>query len=109
MNAIQQRKWYFKHGTCYELFNVLFDNGRFMLVQNVGTKHYSFGPCADFGTLCGFPVSNSCLTLQELIDRLDQYIAIDSKPEYACVNIAYKEQFGYSQVEQWEAMKQSIK
>lgn len=108
MNAIKQRKWYFKHGTCYELFNVLYDNGKFMLVQNVATKDYSFGPCADFGTLYGFSVNNSCLTSQELIERLDQYIAIDSKPEYARVNKAYKEKYGYTPVEQWEAMKQSI-
>lgn len=36
------RRWYFQRGTCYEEFNVLYDNGRFMLVQNRETKAFFF-------------------------------------------------------------------
>lgn len=35
---MNRRRWYYKNGTCFEEFDILFDNGRFMLVQNVETK-----------------------------------------------------------------------
>lgn len=54
---MNRRRWYYKNGTCFEEFDIFFDNGRFMLVQNVETKVFSFGVCENFGTLYGFPVN----------------------------------------------------
>lgn len=74
---MNRRRWYYKNGTCFEEFDILFDNGRFMLVQNVKTKVFSFGVCENFGTLYGFPVNWSCLTKDQAIERLNNMIRID--------------------------------
>lgn len=74
---MNRRRWYYKNGTCFEEFDILFDNGRFMLVQNVETKVFSFGVCENFGTLYGFPVNWSCLTKDQAIERLNNMIRID--------------------------------
>lgn len=95
------RRWYFKHGTRYEEFNVLYDNGMFMLVQNRETKAFSFGLCADFGTLFGFPVNWSCLTKDQAIELLQGMIRADSiDPELDAI---WKKQYGYTESEQWQA------
>lgn len=74
---MKQRRWYYKHGTCYETFNILCDNSRFMLVQNDSTKTFSFGTSDSFGTIFGFGVNQSCLTKQEAIAELRRWRSID--------------------------------
>ncbi len=49
------RRWYFKHGTRYEEFNVLYDNGMFMLVQNRETKAFFFRALRGFRDAVRFP------------------------------------------------------
>lgn len=100
------RRWYYKHGTCFEEFEVLYDNGRFMLVQNRETKAFSFGLCEDFGTLFGFPVNWSCLTKGQVIECLEGLIRIDSgNPEVGAI---WKKQYGYTESEQWQAMIEAV-
>lgn len=99
---MEQRKWYYKRGTRYELFNILFDNGRFMMVENAETKAISFGMSNCFNTLYGFPVNWSCLTKEQAGDVLRALIAIDEKyPELRQLEL---EQFGYTQIDQWKHM-----
>jgi len=100
------RRWYFKHGTRYEEFNVLYDNGMFMLVQNRETKAFSFGLCEDFGTLFGFPVNWSCLTKDQTIELLQGMIRVDNTdPELDAI---WKKQYGYTESEQWQAMIEAV-
>ena len=100
------RRWYFKHGTRYEEFNVLYDNGMFMLVQNLETKAFSFGLCEDFGTLFGFPVNWSCLTKDQAIELLQGMIRVDNTdPELDAI---WKKQYGYTESEQWQAMIEAV-
>lgn len=103
---MNRRSWYYKNGTCFEEFDILFDNGRFMLVQNVETKVFSFGVCENFGTLYGFPVNWSCLTKDQAIERLNNMIRIDK--QYSELEEVYKQQFGYTNVEQWQAMIEAV-
>lgn len=42
---MKKLKWYYKHGTKYEMFSVLYEDDTFMLVQNDDTKTFSFGLC----------------------------------------------------------------
>ena len=79
---MKTKKWYFKNN--YELYNVLYEDDRFILVQNVDDKLFSFGVASDFGTLLGFPVNQSCLTKNECINKLKRFIDIDK--EYNDVN-----------------------
>ena len=100
------RRWYFKHGTRYEEFNVLYDNGMFMLVQNRETKAFSFGLCEDFGTLFGFQVNWSCLTKDQAIELLQGMIRVDNTdPELDAI---WKKQYGYTESEQWQAMIEAV-
>lgn len=100
------RRWYFKHGTRYEEFNVLYDNGMFMLVQNRETKAFSFGLCEDFGTLFGFPVNWSCLTKDQAIELLQGMIRVDNTdPELDAI---WKKQYGHTESEQWQAMIEAV-
>lgn len=100
------RRGYFKHGTRYEEFNVLYDNGMFMLVQNRETKAFSFGLCEDFGTLFGFPVNWSCLTKDQAIELLQGMIRVDNTdPELDAI---WKKQYGYTESEQWQAMIEAV-
>lgn len=100
------RRWYFKHGTRYEEFNVLYDSGMFMLVQNRETKAFSFGLCEDFGTLFGFPVNWSCLTKDQAIELLQGMIRVDNTdPELDAI---WKKQYGYTESEQWQAMIEAV-
>lgn len=79
---MKTKKWYFKNN--YELYNVLYEDDRFILVQNVNNKLFSFGMSADFGTLLGFPANQSCLTKNECINTLKRFINISK--EYNDVN-----------------------
>lgn len=79
---MKTKKWYFKNN--YELYNILYEDDRFILVQNVNNKLFSFGVASDFGTLLGFPVNQSCLTKNECINTLKRFIEISK--EYNDVN-----------------------
>lgn len=72
-----ERIWYFKNNK--EIYNVLYDDNRMILVQNKKGKYYSFGLTRDFGTIYGFPVNQSCLTKEKCIDLLERFIEIDKK------------------------------
>ena len=74
---MKKLRWYFKNGTKFEEYSILFDDGDFTLVQNDNTKKYSYGLKRDFGTLYGFPVNQSCLTKEETINMLNSFINID--------------------------------
>lgn len=87
---MKQLKWYFKHGTKFETYSALYEDETFILVQNNNTNKYSFGVIKDFGTLCGFPVNQSCLTSEEAKDMLHKFIKIDEQYKgypFADVNI----------------------
>lgn len=104
---MEQRKWYFKHGTRYELFNILFDNGRFMLVENCETKAISFGMCDCFNTLYGFPVDWSCLTRPRAIAIISNLVGIDTK--YPELRELERQQFGYTIIDQWNSMIDALR
>lgn len=74
---MKTKKWYFKNN--YEVYNVLYEDDRFILVQNANNKLFDFGVASDFGTFLGFPVNQSCLTKNECIDTLKRFIAINKK------------------------------
>lgn len=77
--VMEKSKWYFKNGTRYEMYSVLYKNDGWILVQNDNTEEYSFGLVRDFGTLLGFPVDQSCLTLKETERILISFINIDKQ------------------------------
>ena len=105
---MKQRKWYYKNGTASEIFNVLYCNGKFILVENDETKTISFGLERDFNTLYGFPVNWSCLSPDEAINVLRGLIRIDSKPEYKELRDIEKNTTGKTQVDQWQEMIAAI-
>lgn len=74
---MKQIKWYFKNN--YEIYNVLYENEKHILVQNYNTKLYSFGLKRDFGSIFGFPLNQSYLNKEECINRLNSFIKIDEK------------------------------
>lgn len=76
---MRKLRWYFKNRTRYEEYSVLYQNEKYILVQNDNTKKYSFGLSRDFGTLYGFPVNQSCLSAEELKAQLLAFIEIDKK------------------------------
>lgn len=71
---MKKKIWHFKNNS--EEYNVLYEDERKILVQNDKTKKYSFGSQRDFGTLCGFPVNQSCLCKEECLERLHVLISI---------------------------------
>lgn len=79
---MKTKKWYFKNN--YELYNVLYEDNNYILVQNSKTKLLSFGLVEDFGTLLGFPVNQSCLNKNECINILNRFIEISK--EYNNIN-----------------------
>lgn len=105
---MEQRKWYYKHGTASETFNVLYCDGEFILVENDETKVISFGLKWDFGTLFGFPVNWSCLSPHEAIELLRRLIRIDSKPEYKELRNLEKSRNGKTQIDRWKEMIAAI-
>lgn len=76
---MKKLKWYFKHGTKFDEFYVLWEDGKYILVKNCDTEMYSYGLKCDFGTLFGFPVNQSCLTHDECIRMLNSFMEIDKK------------------------------
>ena len=76
---MEELRWYYKNYTVYETYLVLYRDDKFILVQNVKTRKYSFGLVRDFGTLCGFPVNQSCLDFDKLKETLDIFIGISRK------------------------------
>lgn len=94
---MEKLKWYFKGGKCYEEYTVLYSKADRILVQNDNTKKISFGLREDFGTLFGFPVNWSCLTIDEAKDMLARIIEVDNK--YPEVQAYYKKHLGYSVAE----------
>ena len=105
---MEQRKWYYKNGTASEVFNVLYCNGKFILVENDETKTISFGLERDFNTLFGSPVDWSCLSPREAINILRGLIRIDSKQEYKELRDFGKNTTGKTQVDQWQEMIAAI-
>lgn len=75
---MEQRKWFFDGGANFELFNVLFDRDGFLVVQNSKTRTISFGAASCFGSLFGFPANQSCLTKDEAISILLDWVNIDN-------------------------------
>ena len=75
---MEQRKLFFNNGTNFELFNVLFDREGFLVVQNDKTRTISFGTADCFGSLFGFPANQSCLTKDEAISILLDWVNIDN-------------------------------
>lgn len=76
--ALEKRRWYFKRGTVYEEFSVLYDDGKFNLVRNDSSGHYSFGTADCFNTLYGYPVNWSSLTASEAVRILNNLVKIDT-------------------------------
>lgn len=76
---MKKLKWYYKNGKTFEKYSVLYENDKYILVQNDNTKKYSFGLSRDFGSFYGFPVNQSCLSADELKAQLLAFIEIDKK------------------------------
>ena len=74
---MEKRYWYYKNSK--EEFNVLYECERYILVQNVESKKFSFGARDDFNSFYGFPVNQSCLTKEECIEMLYRFIEIGIK------------------------------
>lgn len=100
---MEKLRWYFKHGTKYEEYTVLYREEDYILVQNDATGKYDFGLARDFGTLYGFPVNQSCLTEQEAIDRLNAFISIDEK------YIPSTGDFARRNIDRWQKMLAAIR
>ena len=79
---MEKRKWQFKNN--YEYYNILYEDEKYILVQNDNSKNYSFGLKRDFGTLFGFPINQSCLSKKECINTLYAFIEIDKKYDDVC-------------------------
>lgn len=75
---MEKLRWYFKSGTKFEEYSVLYSDDKFILVQNDKTKKYSYGLRRDFGTLYGFPVNQSCLNMEEAKKMLNAFVEIDT-------------------------------
>lgn len=75
---MRQRKLFFNNGANFELFNVLFDRDGFLVVQDDKTRAISFGTADCFGSLYGFPANQSCLTKDEAISILRDWVKIDN-------------------------------
>lgn len=100
---MKKLKWYFCHGTKYEMYSVLYEDEKFILVQNDNTKQYSFGLTRDFDTLFGFPINQSCLTLEELKMQLNAFIEIDKKYYKECPHDFFSEN-----IERWQNMIKAV-
>ena len=99
---MKKLKWYSEDGTKYEMYSVLYKNNEWILVQNDNTKKYSFGLVCDFGTFLGFPVNQSCLTIKELKEILNDFIKIDTKYINSTSDIAV------NNIERWKKMLLSV-
>lgn len=99
---MEKLKWYFKHGTKCELYSVLYKSDKWILVQNDKTGKYSFGLERDFGSIFGFPVNQSCLTIDELMEILNDFIEIDTRYIDSIGDIAIKN------ISRWENMMLAV-
>ena len=106
---MEQRKWFYKNGAASETFNVLYCNGKFILVENNATQLISFGLERDFNSFYGFPVNWSCLSPSDAIDVLNGLIRIDSQAEYRELREFEKSTTGKTQINQWQEMICAIK
>lgn len=105
MTIIRKLVSYNNSGKSCEVFNVLYENPVFMLIQSTETKLYYFGLRSDFNSIWGFPVNDSALSLNELIERLDELIELDGDPKNAVYEQVQKQNIGCTNVDMWEAMK----
>lgn len=69
--------WQFKNSS--EEYNLLYEEGNYILVQSEESKKYSFGFKDEFGSFWGFPVNQSCLSKNECIDILNRFIEIEKR------------------------------
>lgn len=99
---MEKLRWYFKHGTKFEEYSVLYKKDGWILVMNDDTKKISFGLERDFGTLYGFPVNQSCLTNQEAKELLKTFIDIDNDYIYKIGDIAREN------IVRWNEMVEAI-
>ena len=97
---MKKRVWHFKRGQ--EVYTVLYEDDRFILVQNDRSKKYSFGMARDFGTLFGFPVDWSCLNAEKAIEVLKGLKSIDEKYLDSLGEIAK------ANIERWQNMIKAI-
>jgi len=100
---MKKLNWYFKHGTICHVYSVLYEDERFILVQNDETQKYSFGMKRDFGTLCGFPVDQSCLSSDKAEEVLNGFIEVDKQYLDTLGEIAE------ANIKRWEDMILSMK
>ena len=71
------KRWYFKNN--YEDYKVLYEDNKYILVQNINNKKYSFGLTKDFGSFYGFPINQSCLNKKDCIKISQDFIRIDKQ------------------------------
>ena len=85
---MKQLKWYFKNGTKYNTYSVLYEDDKFMLVRNddhdekeFNGKYgaYSFGTKDCFNSLYGSPVDWSCLHKEKAIEVLKGIIGVEQQ------------------------------
>ncbi len=76
---MKQLKWYFKNETAQKLYDIIYEDEKLIAVRNVESGKYSYGMRNCFGTLCGFPVGQSCLTPNEVIKNLTADLARSQK------------------------------
>lgn len=99
---MKKLRWYFKNGTKFEDYSILYSDEKFTLVQNDNTKKYSFGLIRDFGTLLGFPVDQSCLQANEVKEMLNAFIEIDK------TSIDILGYIAKTNIKRWENMLEAI-
>ena len=63
----------------YEGFTVLYDDKGWILLKHNNKNLYTFGVASDFDSFYGFPVNQSCLSIEKLKERLGNFINIDEK------------------------------
>lgn len=85
---MKQLKRYYKNGTQYETYSVLYEDEDFMLVRNDDHDEkefngeygaYSFGKKPCFYSLYFFPVNWSCLHKDEAVKELNRLIKCERK------------------------------
>lgn len=99
---MEKLRWYFKNGTKFEEYSVLYSDDSFILVQNDNTKKYSYGLRREFGTLYGFPVNQSCLTTDEAKEMLSAFVNIDKSYLDSLGDIAQEN------INRWNGMLKAI-
>ena len=106
---METRIWNHNNGRAYEEFDVLYDNGRYLVIRNRETGLISFGGADCFNSFYGFPVNQSCLATDEALKELDRWIEIDKSPEFQKYHDLCKKAYGITPIDQWNQMKSAIK